>query len=298
MIVETRDDVELLDGFRWFTLGEVHRLLGMDDLVNMDSRTVLSCLPLAGHGVIARFGADNDDVAGSVVRSYDAAAAARHSTVAVLSAITDARTRIDVSTRSCPLTALPGWHRSNGRLSHVSGAFFDVIQVQVQASGREVSCWSQPMIAVAEIGVVAFLVTRIDGVMHALVHLRVQPGYVDVVEVAPTVQCTPANYDHLPRSARPPYLDHVLEADRRTVHFDTVLSEEGGRFFHTRNRYLIMEADSVEIRPDYLWLTVEQLAGLLQHSHYVNVEARSLVVCLHSLSAPHRGQARTHLKAR
>jgi oxidase EvaA len=35
--------------------------------------------------------------------------------------------------------------------------------------------------------------------------------------------------------------------------------------------------------PDYRWLTLHQLAGLLQHSHYVNVQARTLVACLQGL---------------
>lgn len=38
-------------------------------------------------------------------------------------------------------------------------------------------------------------------------------------------------------------------------------------------------------RPGYRWVTMAQLSELLCHSHYLNVEARSLVACLHALSA-------------
>lgn len=31
-------------------------------------------------------------------------------------------------------------------------------------------------------------------------------------------------------------------------------------------------------------MTVQQLTGLLRHSHYVNIQARSLIACLHSLA--------------
>lgn len=48
MIVEAADDVEVIDGFVWLTLGQVHRLLAEDNLVNMDARTVLACLPFSG----------------------------------------------------------------------------------------------------------------------------------------------------------------------------------------------------------------------------------------------------------
>jgi dTDP-4-dehydro-6-deoxy-alpha-D-glucopyranose 2,3-dehydratase len=45
MIVEVTEDIEVLDGFHWLTIGQIHALLRVDDLVNMDARSVLSCLP-------------------------------------------------------------------------------------------------------------------------------------------------------------------------------------------------------------------------------------------------------------
>ena len=94
----------------------------------------------------------------------------------------------------------------------------------------------------------------------------------------------PDNYDVLPEGARPRFLDAVLRPER--IRFDTVLSEEGGRFLGARNRYLIVEAD-VEVAdddPEYRWLTLAQYDELLRHSFYVNIQARSLVLCLRSLA--------------
>jgi len=133
-------------------------------------------------------------------------------------------------------------------------------------------------------GVAAFLARRIEGRPHVLVQARLEPGYVNGAELAPTVQCMPANYVHSPH--RPPYLDQVLAAGPDRILFDTVLSEEGGRFYHARNRYLVIEVpdDHPLTEPeDYRWLTVDQLTELVRHSHYVNVQARTLLACLHSL---------------
>jgi dTDP-4-dehydro-6-deoxy-alpha-D-glucopyranose 2,3-dehydratase len=287
VILEVTDDVPVLDGFRWFALAEVYQLLAEDDLVNMDTRTVLSCLPFAGPGVPA----GGDGLAGALLRSFDPAARPLNDTAAVLSMITDMRVLADGGTRGLPLTELAGWHRVDGRITHRSGAFFDVIGVRVEAGGREVGAWSQPMVAAVADGLVAFVVTRIDGVLHALAQLREEPGFVDVVELAPTVQCTPVNYDHLPAAARPPYLDAVLAADPADVHVDVLLSEEGGRFYRTRNRYLVVESDAVEARPGYAWLTLAQMADLLRHSQYLNVQARTLVACLYGLSGDARALA-------
>lgn len=285
IVVEVHCDVEVRDGYRWFTLGQLHRLLAEDDLVNMDARTVLSCLPFAGQGVRRVVPVGDDWFRESLVRSCMPEEGSRHRDEEILSWITSARSSADVHTRRIPLRDVTGWHREGGRLRHESGLFFDVMGVRVRARGREVDQWTQPMIEAHGPGVVAFVVRRIGGVLHALVHGRVEPGFVDVVELAPTVQCKPENYRALPAPARPPFLDRVLDAPPESIRFDAVLSEEGGRFFHTRNRYLVVEAgpDEEFTHPDFRWVTLDQLVGLLRHSHYLNVQARSLVACLHSV---------------
>ncbi|RAY12718.1 NDP-hexose 2,3-dehydratase [Actinomadura craniellae] len=288
IVVEVPEDVEVADGFRWLTLGQLHRLLAAEDLINMDARTVLSCLPFA-HGELASvLEPAAGDFHPALLRSCDPGGGSLHSTGDILSWITEARTRAEVHTRRVPLAGLPGWRREEGRISHESGAFFDVIGVRVEAGGREVGRWTQPMVDPIGMGVVAFLVREIGGVLHVLMNTRIEAGYMDVVELAPTVQCTPHSYEHLPPEARPLFLDTVLDAAPEQIRFQTVLSEEGGRFYHARNRYLIVESD-VDVRfqhPEFRWMTVQQLVELLRHSHYLNIQARSLVACLQSLLMP------------
>ncbi|ASO18740.1 oxidase EvaA [Actinoalloteichus hoggarensis] len=293
---ESCDEPELAEGFCWLTLGQVYELLSVPDLVNMDARTVLACLPSAGDGL-----GSGDLVTTSPAASRTAftAALARsevaehglHTTGDVLSWITDTRIRTDLHAERGPLADLRGWRHDGARITHETGRFFDVIGVGVEAGGREVASWTQPMIEQIGTGVVAFLVRPIDGVLHVLMHARTEPGYTDVTELAPTVQCVPRNYEVLPEGARPPFLDAVLEAAPERIRFDTILSEEGGRFFGARNRYLVVETD-LDVLPaqgDYRWLTLHQLTELMRHSFYLNVQARSLVVCLRSLATASPG---------
>lgn len=287
MVVEAGAEVEAAEGFCWLTLGQIAAVLEIPDLVNMDTRTVLACLP-GGGAAFARAVPQHpvDGFAGALARSGDPTSPAVHTTDEVLSWITAARTRTELRVASRPLRQLPGWREADGAISHHSGRFFSVVGVRVRAEGREVGDWSQPMIEPAGPGIIAFVLKRIRGVLHVLVHARSEPGYADVVELAPTVQCAPGNYEVLPEEARPRYLDTVLSPAAR-VRFDTVLSEEGGRFLEARNRYLVVEAD-VEVAdddPEYRWLTLAQFDDLLRHSFYVNIQARTLVLCLRGLAA-------------
>ncbi|MFD9738967.1 NDP-hexose 2,3-dehydratase family protein [Umezawaea sp. NPDC059074] len=292
MVVETTEDVEVLDGFCWVTIGQLHSLLAEHDLVNMDARTVLSCLPFSSAGIASIFTFGVDDFQTSVIRSFSEDFGSLHGSGDVLSWITGSKTENAVTTTLIPLREAESWHRTSDAIGHESGLFFEIIAVDVRAGNREVGGWTQPMIAPSGTGLIAFLVKRVAGVLHVLVNARVEPGYLDVIELAPTVQCDPENYRHHLADARPPFLDDVQDAPASAVRFDTILSEEGGRFFQAQNRYVVVEVDAddhVTVPSDYRWLTVHQLTALIRHSHYVNVQARSLVACLHSLSCGRPG---------
>ncbi|MFC0105743.1 NDP-hexose 2,3-dehydratase family protein [Kibdelosporangium aridum] len=282
MIVEVGPEVEAREGFCWLTLGQVLGLLWTDNLVGMDARTVLSCFPYGTSGPLS----GTDDFAEVLALSGDPAAGGVHTMIEVLSWITEMQTRHELSARCIPLKSVRDWRRTEYAISHDLGRHLSVIGVDVTASGREVAAWQQPLVQPHGVGVAALLVRRFGGVLHALFNARVEAGYLDVVELAPTVQCTPANYDHLPAGSLPPFLDVVRGHHTGRMRFDAELSEEGGRFHHARTRYQILEVGEgvADVEPDgYHWLTVHQLVKLLQHSHYVNVQARTLVACLQGL---------------
>lgn len=290
MVVEVTEDVPLLDDFRWLSLGQLHELFAYDNLINMDARTVLSCLPFAGAGLGARAGGAGDGFARALARSCDPGEPGAHTTEEVLSWIADVRARREISARLIPLDAIQRWERTElGAIRHESGRFFSVIGVDVNIAGREVRRWYQPMIRPHGLGLAALLVKRVDGVLHVLLHARTEPGLLDVMELAPTVQCTLESYLHRPRSEHPAFLWDVLRADPGRIRYDTVLSEEGGRLHHARTRHVIVDVTDAPVGaaepPDYRWLTLHQLTALLRHSNYVNVQARSLVACLRSLWA-------------
>ncbi|BDH13330.1 NDP-hexose 2,3-dehydratase family protein [Streptomyces hygroscopicus] len=261
MIVETRDEVPVADDFCWLTLGQIGRLLRRDNVVNMDARSVLACVPTGGApGSGAPYG-DTD----------------------LLSWFTSERSRHTVSAERIPLDAVAGWRRGPDTIERPDGRYFRVVAVAVEAGSREVTGWSQPLIEPCGLGVTAFLTRRVRGVPQVLVHARVEGGFLDTVELGPTVQCVPGNHAALPPGDRPPFLDAVLTAGPGRIRYAAVHSEEGGRFLHAESRYLLVEAaDDMpqELPPGYRWVTPGMLAALVRHGHYLNVQARSLLSLL------------------
>ena len=268
MVMEVTDDVEHHDDFIWLTLGQIHALLETPNVVNMDSRTVLSCLPLASehtHG-------EGDERALS-------------SSLEISSWLTERKASYELTTRLVPLRSVVGWTRSRDEISHSTGRYFEIVGVEVHATNREARNWCQPLLAPHGSGLAAFVVRRIGGVLHVLARADLRPGYRDVVELGPTVQCTPENFVDTPER-RPEFLDLVL-SDDVVVRYDVVQSEEGGRFRRAVTRHLIVEVDehaALSTTLDYMWVTLAQLEGLIRSSYLVNIEARSLFTCLHALS--------------
>ncbi|GAB3508734.1 NDP-hexose 2,3-dehydratase family protein [Amycolatopsis cihanbeyliensis] len=269
MIVEVGPEVEAREDFCWLTLRQLNRLLAVDNLVNMDTRTVLSCMP-GWHPP------EQDDRRGA------------HTDVEIRSWITEQQSEHTVTARLMPLPSVHegGWRVRPDRITHRDGRYFDIIGAEVDSNTREVPSWCQPLLRPHGTGIAALLVRYHHGTPHALVNASVEAGYRDVVELGPTVQCTPENYTQFGPEHQPRYLDLVRSAPPESVLFDSVLSEEGGRFYHATTRYLIVDAGEelpLATPPEFRWMSLPQLTEFLKYSHYVNVQARTLIAALRSV---------------
>jgi dTDP-4-dehydro-6-deoxy-alpha-D-glucopyranose 2,3-dehydratase len=286
MIVEVTEDVPVDEDFCWLTLDQIRQLLRLDHVVNMDARTVLSCIP----PTLGRPAADGarlatDGTFAQAVRRSLATDDALHSTREMLSWLTEVRARTELVQQRIPLddVGADGWRCTPARIFRDDGRFFEVVGVDVRATKREVVSWQQPLIAPVGPGLLALLVKRIDGVLHALVQARIEAGALNVAELAPTVHCRPGNYAGLPADRHPRFLDYVQTIDPAQIRYEAQHSEEGGRFYHAQNRYLVVEVGEdfpVDASPEHRWLSLHQLCDLLLHSNYLNVELRTLLACI------------------
>ncbi|WP_234322794.1 NDP-hexose 2,3-dehydratase family protein [Streptomyces sp. NRRL S-350] len=270
MIVQVDEEVEPHPDFHWLTLGQLGALLRRDNTVNMDARSVLACLPLAGPAPSSAGRADGtagDD--------------ARYSDTELRSWFTAELARRHTRTQLVPLAELADWRREDGTIRHRTGRYFDIVGITAEAASREVARWSQPLLRPHGQGLAAFLTRRIDGIPHLLARASAEAGLSNGMEIGPTVQHIPGDCG---QPDRVPFLDLVRDADPSAIRYDAVHSDEGGRFQHSESRYLVVETDDDQVPldppPGYLWLTPGQLNSLVQHQSYVNVQARTLLACL------------------
>lgn len=264
MIIRVEDDIVAHDDFRWLTLEQIKSLMREDNMVNMDTRTVLSGLVTSKYD-LAREKSVND-------MSY------------VLHWISELKSRYELVAEKIPLQQVgDGWRITEDEIVRSDRNFFRVIGVDVEISNREVARWCQPLVEPMQNGLCVLLCKRIDGVMHYLLQAKVECGNFDVVELAPTIQCLTGSYTK-PIGYVPHYLPEFAAGSfRGKCIFDVVQSEEGGRFYHEQNRNVIYELDAdvdLPIYDNYIWLTMSQIKDFLRFNNFLNIQVRSLVSAL------------------
>jgi len=288
VIVEVQEEIPVLDNFCWLTLGQIKQLLRYDNLINMDSRTVISCINYGSYGsevalfyntiesIQPRSGQCEQHFLTSAIMAQDAL----HSYDEIFSWITRLKSRYELELTRIPLTEVQHWVRDEYAIYHEASKYFKVIGVEVEIGNREVQSWCQPLVQSAQEGIMAFIVKKINGIYHFLVQAKLESGNFDIIEMAPTVQCLTGNYREGAKEYEPDFLSYVLHASEEQILYVAFQSEEGGRFYREQNKNMILEAGEdfpLEVPENFIWLTLNQILSFIQYNNYINVEARSLI---------------------
>jgi len=290
IIIEVNEDIDVYEDFCWLTLGQIHQLLTHDNVINMDTRTVISGIPFGDYGqdVILLYdvlrSAFIPDLEFESAMLYSAIENENHlhNNAEIISWFTELKTQYELVLRRIPLSALDEWEITEREVRHKEGKYFKVIAVRSEIENREVISWNQPLIESVQEGIIAFIIKKINGIYHFMVQAKLEAGNLDILEMAPSVQCLTGNYRKEYAEYEPEFLEYVLESlnDEKRVRYNTLQSEEGGRFYKEQNRNIIIEAehDFDETLPKgYIWMTLNQLKMFIRYNNYLNIQARSLI---------------------
>lgn len=284
IIIKINDEIDVKEDFVWLTLGQIKKLIRSSNIINMDTRTVISGIPFGD------FQKDSIDLFFSLcmnktenvfklemLRSALIDAPGVNSYTQIFNWITKLKTKYELNVSTISLKKINDWIITEENIHHKENLYFKIIGANIKIGNREVSSWSQPLVQPFQSGLICFILKRINGVYHFLVQAKVECGNFDIIELAPTVQCLTGSYKGVTNL---PYLRYILNANQNQIVFDTMQSEEGGRFFREQNRNLIIIANddlSVETPENFIWMTLNQLLTFIKFNNYINIQARSLI---------------------
>jgi oxidase EvaA len=282
--IDASEPITIPENFIWMTLGQLKELIKYDNIVNMDTRTVISGVPFGSYDTdtLTFFSALNNcqKINEYLLHSILNDEVYLNDFNRVISWITDLKTRYDLDLKSIPLRSVAHWVFDGIAIKHDENKYFSVIGVRAEIGNRELVSWDQPMIKPAQEGIIAFIVKPINGVYHFLVQAKLEAGNFDIVELAPTVQCLTGNYRIGQNEYAVPFINEVLNAPRDKIWYSAMQSEEGGRFYKEQNKNMIIEVGSdfpLHVPEKYFWMTLNQLLKCIMFNNYLNIAARSLI---------------------
>lgn len=286
--VNENEELEVKTGFIWASLGQIKELLCYSNIVNMDSRTVISCIKFGSYSehslklldVVKNMAGIDSSKSDSFMYSVLSADNHLHDLQDIIQWITSLKFKYELDVKPVGLSEMNHWTYDGNTIHHEDNKYFDVIGCRVEIGNREVISWDQPMVRSAQEGLMGFIVKKIDGIYHFLVQAKLESGNFDVVEMAPTVQCLTGNYRKGKNEYTIPYLEQVLNAPEDKIWYSSYQSEEGGRFFQEQNLNIIVEVGDefpIEIDENYYWMTLNQMLSFVTYNNYLNIAARSLL---------------------
>lgn len=267
------EDVEVLPSHMWMTMPQIKELMRVDNLVNMDTRTVLSCLLLESPEYLEQV--TDEALKRSIVGQQ------ADNLTEIYHYINNFKMFDETERRLVPLTSLKSWEMLDNEIVCREPYSFKVIFCDIEIDGREVKHWCQPLFEAA--GTATFgLLTRVNqGVREFLVRATPEIGCFDKIELGPSVQ-----REYIHDETGYTAVDKLFDARLKTgegVKFDTLLSEEGGRFYHEQNRNVIVEINADELpKPPagYFWTDYKTLGTLVKINNCLNIQLRNLLSVL------------------
>ena len=276
IIIEVNEEIEVENNYCWMTLGQIKKLLRIDNLVNMDTRTVLSGLPftfiVGEKNEVIREIMNDDALYYSMYQSDNL-----NDYTELKYYLNNFKMFHDLKVKKIPLNELVDWNvDDNGRVTCRKEANFKVRFYDIEIEGREVYSWNQPLFKASGQAVFGLIYCDFNNKRHFLVSVKTEIGTMDTIEVAPTVQ----------KEAVDQKVENEIDQlffskmNKGAVDVDVILSEEGGRFYHEQNRNVIIGIEDYEIKTlpqGYFWVDFSTLAAMMQMNNLLNIQLRNLL---------------------
>lgn len=278
IMIRVDDEIEVKPNFKWMTLGQIKELMRIDNLVNMDTRTVLSCIPFStyqyGDSELRELSGKmkNDLLYRSIFNAN-----IQDGIGLVYNCLNSKKMFMDIVTAQIKLQELHTWMIKDRGIFCKKKANFDVRFYNIEIAGREVQSWKQPLLRATGIGTFGLLVCEHEGMYKFLIAIRQEIGAFDSIEIGPTI------FRESVKKDRTDWIEEMFDErleNGKNILFDSLFSEEGGRFYHEQNRNVIMQIDYIEqdaLPEGYFWMSYSSLNGLVQINNCLNIQLRNLL---------------------
>lgn len=260
VVILVEDEVEILPRYKWASLNEIKELLiSVPNLVNMDTRTVISCLPL-------------DEIVPSLTTAEDESES--------LESKIDKYREANSSERNfCSLSELKGWKIDSNGITCTKPYPFSVNYYSISIEDREVTKWTQPLVVANGEALFGTFICFVDNELNFLIRIKEEIGANNCALFGPYIQKESIELNRICDSKNEILFFKLLN-EKKNIAVDIVQSEEGGRFYHEQNRNVLILVDKkdLDLKEKHCFLVnYKTLRMLINDYKDVNIQMRSLL---------------------
>ena len=242
--------------FRWFSKIEIFNLLKEKNLINMDTLSVFSSFikkkkidsPLNNKKKIINW------------KNY-------------------LKKKYFLKNKIINLSSVKNWNLKKTKIYHQTNNYFSVIGIKIKTNKREITEWSQPIIMGSKMAFAGYLIKKYKNTDHYLCRYILKPG-----SKVGTFTCS-VNTSKLKNYKKNKDLTNFQKnliskyfIKSKDVLYDNVLSDEGGRFYHSQIKYMackLNDNQNIDLPDCYIWLSQNQIIDLI-NKQKIDIEARLL----------------------
>ena len=261
IIVNINKKIKLYKNFIWLDKKTLLKLINKNNLLNMDTISVFSC-------------AIKKNI-------YDVP---ENSLNKVYSWYNKLKKKYYIRVTFTPLLNLKKWKFNGIKIFDIKKKYFSIIGLKIFSNSREVNRWEQPIIKEKNIGLSGFIIKKKNNTYHYLVSVSVKPGLKN-----PTMSCTVRTSnlkgclkDRNLNSIEKLYLKkYFINNSLGKIRYSKTQSDEGGRFFKSQSKNVIVEIlsnEKIKISNNYIWMSHNQVLHFIKKGIF-NIEARILFAC-------------------
>ncbi len=250
--------IKLDKNFRWFSKKEILELLQEKNLINMDTLSVFSSF-------IKKNKIDTPLNNGKSIEKWKKSLNKKYF----------------LKNKLINLDTVNKWYLNKKKIYHKKNKYFSVIGIKVNTNKREINNWDQPIIQGSKMAFAGYLIKKFKNTNHYLCRYILKPGskvstYTCSVNTSKFIGYQ--RNDDLTNFQKKLISKYFINSNRTELLYDNILSDEGGRFYHSQIKYMACKLDKtqeIDLPESYIWLSQNQVIDLIKKQK-IDIEARLL----------------------
>ena len=243
--------------FRWFSKIEIIDLLKEKNLINMDTLSVFSSF-IRKKKIDFPLNSKRD----------------------ILKWINSLNKKFFLRNKIVSLNLVKEWKLTKRKIYHRTKDYFSIIGIKVKTNEREITGWSQPIIQGSKMAFAGYLIKRFNNTNHYLCRYILKPG-----SKGSTYSCSvnTSKFNNYKKNIdltdfQKNLISNYFVNSKVEKLYDNILSDEGGRFYHSQIRYMACKLDkkqNIKLPENYIWLSRNQIIDFIKKQQ-IDIEARLL----------------------